>query len=155
MSDKRYDRYDTDGDSATIVSEDATVENLQGNVKRNLNKEYEEIFGGELSDVDDTCSVCDQFDIEITSSYPSIDVSDYFGFKTINESVIKALYYKLLEYRLYETMAILIKHNKLKFEQFEIPIVVQDMIKRGDVKDLKHVRNVFHKEVEQRQKWAK
>ncbi|CAG8785444.1 12810_t:CDS:1, partial [Dentiscutata erythropus] len=148
------ERYDTDGDSATIVSEE-TVENLQESVNRNLNSDYEEIFGGELSDVDDACSVCDEFDIEITSSFPSIDVSDFFGFKTINESVIKALYYKLREYRLYETMAILIKHNKLKFEQFEIPIVVQDMIKRGDVKDLKHVRNVFHKEVEQRQKLAK
>ncbi|CAG8755877.1 12080_t:CDS:1, partial [Cetraspora pellucida] len=146
--------YDTDGDSATIVSEDAPGESSQGNVNRDLNNAYEEIFGGELSDVD-TCSVCDQFDIEITSSFPSIDVSDLFGFKTINEPVIKALYYKLREYRLYETMAILIKHNKLKFEKYEIPMVVQDMIKRGGVKDLKHVRKVFHKEVEQRQKWAK
>ncbi|CAG8717311.1 2651_t:CDS:1, partial [Scutellospora calospora] len=133
-----------------------TVENLQENLNRNLNNDYEEIFDGELSDVDDTCSMCDQIDIEITSSsFPSIDISDLLGFKAINESVIKALYYKLREYRLYETMAVLINHNKLKFEQYEIPIVVQDMIKRGDVKDLKHVRKVFHKEVEKRQKWAK
>ncbi|CAG8549740.1 7720_t:CDS:2, partial [Acaulospora morrowiae] len=142
---KKMDEYmevDCDDDTATIASEDPV---------ESRNNDFDEIFNGELSDVDSYCPGCEEIDHEdllSSAPIPSVDVSHLVGFTKLNKKIIESLIYKLKEYKLYETMAILIKSGKLKIKSEEIPRRVLEIIKQEDIKDLKDVKEVFHKEAE-------
>ncbi|CAG8490109.1 2315_t:CDS:2, partial [Acaulospora colombiana] len=144
MSDIRA--ADCDDETATITSEDLV---------ESRNNDFDDIFDGELSDVDTYCSGCEESDYEDSPPSvptPLVDVSHFVGFTRLNNKIIESLIYKLKEYKLYETMAILIKSDRLKIEPDEIPKKVKELIKREDVEGLKSVKEVFHKEAANVQK---
>ncbi|CAG8573947.1 9771_t:CDS:2 [Diversispora eburnea] len=99
----------------------------------------------DLSDVPNYCSDCESLsDNENDTKESSIDVSELIGFTNLNDTITQAFIYKLKEYQLYETMAILIKSGKLRLDQNEIPKKVRNMIERkGD--NIPELKNILSK----------
>ncbi|RHZ81049.1 hypothetical protein Glove_126g6 [Diversispora epigaea] len=145
---------DDDDDDDNDNNDSNNNDDSSNNNNNNYNDDCYEMFEGDLSDVSSCCSDCESLsnnenDTNIDQE-SSIDVSNLVGFTNLNDTITQAFIYKLKEYQLYKTMAILIKSGKLRLDQNEIPKKVRNMIERkGDnIPELENIREVFYKETE-------
>ncbi|CAG8503980.1 6191_t:CDS:1, partial [Cetraspora pellucida] len=112
-----------------------------------VNNELDDIFEGELSDVDENCRGCKKLDRILRYNRPHKISLPELDFKDINRDTLEATISLLIHYRLYDTLAELISSGIVPIDGLEIPSVVQIKIRKQQNSG-KNIHEIFYKELE-------
>lgn len=112
-----------------------------------INSEFDEIFEGELSDVDENCRGCKKLNRILKYKRHRKIALPELDFKEINQDTLEATISLLIQYRLYDTLAELISSGTVQVDDIEIPSVVKIKI-RKQKNSGKNIHEIFYKELE-------
>src|SRR3954463_1716973 len=108
---------------------------------------YDELFEGDLSEVDEDCPGCQELDYTKISNLFN-DIFNRNIILELDKNVLDTFVELLILYRMYKTLAELINIGKLNVEKSILPGSVKKMIE-SKKRSNKNIHEIFNEELEQ------